>query len=152
MTQALSAIFGTSATIEKPAAASAKPSSLPVALREFIGMELDEIPWRSKMPGFKEYDLGEIDGLETSLFWIRPGRVIPAHTHKGVELSLILEGAFNDTRGRFGPGDLSVADDSVDHRPVAEKDRPCIGFAVVDQPLKFTGSLSQMLGDIITGH
>jgi putative transcriptional regulator len=112
-------------------------------------MDLEDIPWRTKLPGFKEYDLGEIDGLETSLFWIRPGRAIPAHTHRGVELSLILDGAFTDLRGRFGPGDISVADDSIDHRPVAEKKRPCIGFAVVDQPLKLTGSLTQMLGDII---
>lgn len=124
-------------------------TGLPLALRNFIGMDLDDVPWRTKMPGFKEYEIGEVDGLETSLFWIRPGRTIPAHTHKGIEISLILEGAFTDNRGRFSRGDISLADDSVDHRPVADKERPCIGFAVLDQPLKFTGSLTQLLGDII---
>ncbi len=45
-----------------------------------------------------------------------------------MELILILDGAFRDERGRFGPGDISVADATVDHRPVAEKDRPCIAL------------------------
>lgn len=148
--QALAAIFSMpTVEVAQKTIVPQAASGLPRALRDFVGMDLADIPWRTRLPGFKEYDLGEIDGLETSLFWIRPGRAIPAHTHRGVELSLILEGAFKDTRGRFGPGDISVADDSVDHRPIAEKERPCIGFAVVDQPLKFTGSLTQMLGDLI---
>jgi len=118
-------------------------------LRDFVGFEVDDIPWRTKLPGFKEYVFGQVDGCEVSFFWIRPGRAVPAHTHKGVEMFLVLDGAFSDRRGRYGPGDISVADESVDHRPIAEKDRPCIGFSVVDQPLKLTGSLTQLIGDLI---
>ncbi len=122
---------------------------LPRALYDFVGFEAEDIPWKTKLPGFKEYVVGDFDGFEVSFFWIRPGRAVPAHTHSGCEFSLVLDGAFNDARGRYGPGDISVADDSVDHRPIAEKDRPCIGFAVVDAPLKLTGSLRQMIGDLI---
>lgn len=121
----------------------------PQAIRNFAGLDAAEIPWKRKLPGFKEYSLGKIDGCDVSFFWLKPGRVIPAHTHEGYELSLVLDGAFNDTRGRFVKGDISVADESIDHRPVAEAECPCIGFAVSQAPVKLTGSWRQLLGDMI---
>lgn len=129
-----------------------KPSRagiFPSALRDFVGMEVDEIPWRTKLPGLREYDIGEIDGVHSTLFWIRPGRRIPSHTHTGSELTLVIDGAFSDTRGRYGRGDIAVADETVDHRPTAEADRPCISFAVTDGPLRLTGRLHQRLSDIL---
>ncbi|MEM1376501.1 MAG: ChrR family anti-sigma-E factor [Pseudomonadota bacterium] len=125
--------------------------TLPTSLHNFIGYRVEDIPWKTKMPGFREFDLPDVDGCHVSMFWIKPGRTVPAHTHEGTELSLIVDGAFHDARGRFGRGDISIADDSVDHRPTAEADRPCIGFAVCDGPLRLTGSLTQRLGDIIAG-
>lgn len=133
----------------EPALRPTTGSIFPAALRNFVGFDADEVPWRTKLPGFREYEVGDIEGCHVSLFWIKPGRSVPAHTHKGCELSLVLDGAFSDVFGRYGRGDISVADDSVDHRPVAEKDRPCIGFAVVDAPLKLTGSWPQLVRDLI---
>ncbi|MCY0095244.1 ChrR family anti-sigma-E factor [Hoeflea ulvae] len=121
----------------------------PKALYDFVGFDAGDVPWRTKLPGFKEYDLGDIEGCHVNLFWIKPGRTVPAHTHEGSELSLVLEGAFSDGRGHYARGDISVADDSVDHRPHADTGGPCIGFAVVDAPLKLTGSFRQLIGDII---
>jgi putative transcriptional regulator len=121
----------------------------PKALYDFVGFDAGDVPWRTKMPGFKEYELGDIEGCHVNLFWIKPGRTVPAHTHEGSELSLVLDGAFSDARGHYGRGDISVADDSVDHRPSADTGRPCIGFAVMDAPLKLTGSFRQLIGDII---
>ncbi|MEM5472649.1 ChrR family anti-sigma-E factor [Hoeflea sp. AS60] len=121
----------------------------PKALYDFVGFDAGDVPWRTRMPGFKEYDLGDIEGCHVNLFWIKPGRTVPAHTHEGSELSLVLDGAFSDARGHYGRGDISVADDSVDHRPSADKGRPCIGLAVMDAPLKLTGSFRQLIGDII---
>lgn len=132
-----------------PRAPAAANTLFPKALYDFVGFDAADVPWRTRMPGFKEYDLGDIDGCHVNLFWIKPGRTVPAHTHEGSELSLVLDGAFTDARGHFGRGDISVADDSVDHRPVADNDRPCIGFAVMDAPLKLTGSFRQLIGDII---
>lgn len=147
----LNEIFGSAQPpeIKRPISVRKPGSIFPQALRDFVGFEVDDIPWRTKLPGFKEHVVGHFDGCEVGFFWIRPGRAVPAHTHKGVEMFLVLDGAFSDRRGRYGPGDISVADESVDHRPIAEKDRPCIGFSVVDQPLKLTGSLTQLIGDLI---
>lgn len=121
----------------------------PRAIAEFIGMNEDEIPWKMKMPGFRDFELGEIDGCHVELFWIKPGRAIPKHTHEGMELSLVLDGAFNDDTGRYARGDISVNDETVDHRPIAEKTTPCIGMAVTDGPLRLTGSIGQRLSDIL---
>ena len=123
-------------------------SVFPAPLRNLVGFDVENVPWRTKLPGFKEYTI-DIDGCEVSLMWIRPGRTLPAHTHKGIELTLILDGAFFDSRGRYGVGDISVADDSIDHRPVAKTDRPCIAFSVLDAPIKLTGSFRQIIGDLI---
>jgi putative transcriptional regulator len=122
---------------------------LPQPLIDFIGFDVANVPWRHKLPGFREYSLGEIDGCSSSLFWLRPGRAIPDHTHEGSELFLVLDGAFNDKRGRFARGDISIADETVDHRPVAETDRPCIGFLVSDGGLHLTGPLHRRLADIV---
>ena len=127
----------------------AKPTIFPKALHDFVGFDAGDVPWRTRMPGFKEYDIGDVDGCHVSLFWIKAGRTVPAHTHEGCEISLILDGDFCDDRGRFGRGDISVADDTVDHRPTAGTERACIGFAVIDAPLKLTGSFRQLIGDLI---
>ena len=145
--QRLEAIFASASSVPPPVARP-KLALFPRALRDFVGFEVEDVPWRKRLPGFKEYPL-DMDGCEVNLMWIRPGRALPAHTHKGMELILILDGAFNDERGRFVPGDISIADETVDHRPVAEKDRPCIAFAVSDGPVRLTGSLRQMIGDLI---
>lgn len=147
----LSAIFGSPSPLPDLPQLSeeAKGAVLPKAVRDFLGFDVADVPWRTKLPGLKEYSLGDIDGCEVSLMWIRAGRALPAHTHRGVELTLVIDGAYTDIRGRFGPGDISIADDSLDHRPIAEKDRPCIAFAVTDAPIKLTGSLTQLIGDLI---
>lgn len=133
----------------QPPSSRRTASGMPAVLRDFVGYDIDQVPWRTKMPGFKEYDIGEIDGCHVSMFWLRAGRVVPGHTHHGCEISLVLQGAFSDGFGRYGPGDISVADDDVDHRPVAESEGPCIGFAVTDAPLRLTGSFRQLIGDLI---
>jgi putative transcriptional regulator len=132
-----------------PPAVETKGAILPKAVRDFLGFDVADVPWRTKLPGLKEYSLGNVDGCEVSLMWIRAGRALPAHTHRGVELTLVIDGAYTDVRGRFGRGDISVADDSLDHRPIAEMDGPCIAFAVTDAPIKLTGSLTQLIGDLI---
>jgi len=147
----LAEIFGSPLPLQDllPPIVEAKGAILPKAVRDFLGFDVADVPWRTKLPGLKEYSLGNIDGCEVSLMWIRAGRALPAHTHRGIELTLVIDGAYTDVRGRFGRGDISVADDSLDHRPIAEKDGPCIAFAVTDAPIKLTGSLTQLIGDLI---
>lgn len=121
----------------------------PKPLRDFVGLDPGEVPWRRRLPGFKVHDIGEIDGCSASLFLLRPGRALPEHGHQGTELFLVLDGAFNDRFGRFARGDISIADETVDHRPVAEAERPCIGFMVMEGKPRLGGPLRRRLGDIL---
>ncbi len=124
-------------------------SMIPKPLSGLVPYSIDQIPWRTKMPGYKECALGTIEGCEVNLLWIRPGRKMPAHTHEGSEITLVLDGAFSDTHGRYGRGDIALADDEVDHSPVAGNEKPCICLAITDAPLRLTGSYRQMLSDFI---
>ncbi len=147
----LASIFAsTDMTVSRPRGVDRSESGkFPEPLRDFIGFDLPYVPWRAKLPGFKEYSLGDIDGCDVSLMWIRAGRRLPTHTHRGMELTLVLDGAFADAHGRYGPGDISFADNSVVHRPVAEKDGPCIAFLVLEAPIAFKGPLTRLVGDLI---
>lgn len=122
---------------------------LPSVLRDFIGFDVADIPWKTKMPGYREFSLGEIDGCEANMLWIKAGRKMPSHTHDGSELTLVLDGAFRDANGRYGRGDISMADEHIDHRPIAEDERACICFAVTDAPLRLTGSYRQFFSDFL---
>jgi putative transcriptional regulator len=126
-------------------------SIIPRALQRYANIDVADIPWKSVIPGFKEWDLGIEDGCEINMFWIKEGRKMPSHTHDGTELFLVLDGSFEDASGVYEAGDLSIADENVNHRPIAGKDRPCIGFSVTDAPLRLTGSLSEKIG-MFFGH
>jgi putative transcriptional regulator len=130
---------------------SSRPSSgkIPPALAALVPHEIGTIPWRAKMPGYKECALGVIEGCEVNLLWIRAGRKMPSHTHEGSEITLVLDGAFSDSRGRYGRGDIALADEDVDHSPTAENGGPCICLAITDAPLRLTGSYRQFFSDFI---
>lgn len=150
--ETLAQIFNSDEDAPSQAETATQCGVVPSALVGFTGYSINDIPWKTKLPGFKEFDLGTVDGCEVSMFWIRPGRTVPMHTHEGKELSLILQGAFTDERGVFARGDISIADENVEHRPTADMSAPCIGFAVTDGPQRLSGSLKQRIGDILGAY
>ncbi|UIY31144.1 cupin domain-containing protein [Neorhizobium galegae] len=87
--------------------------------------------------------------VETSLLWVRPGRALPQHGHLGLEMTLVLDGEFHDHRGNFGKGDVSIADEVLDHRPIAGKRGPCLCFSVLFAPIALSGSTLRFFGDLV---
>jgi putative transcriptional regulator len=63
---------------------------------------------------------------------------VPNHGHRGIELTLVLQGAFVDDGGRFARGDIEIADEELDHTPVADDAEDCICLAATDAPLRFS--------------
>lgn len=123
-----------------------KNSVLPDALHAFVGRELDDVKWRSVLPGLKEFHIFDKDSeTEASLLWIRSGRRMPAHTHEGSEVTLVLKGGFSDIMGHYCRGDIAIADGDVDHRPRADNGGDCICFAVTDAPVRLTGLIGRFL-------
>jgi len=152
--EVLQAVLGSAGETRGPAAEAKSPGAssdpiYPPALVAYLGPALERLPWRTRLPGLREYRVPNTGTVEASLYWIRPGRAIPRHTHSGTELTLVLKGAFHDVTGRYRRGDLSLTDDSIDHRPTAEPDGDCICFAVVDAPRRLTGLIGRRLGPLI---
>lgn len=101
--------------------------------------------WKSLGMGVRQSILSS--GAEGSLrlLYIPQGRAVPEHSHNGLELTLVLQGSFSDEAGRFGVGDLEVADQSVDHTPIADEGAPCICLAATDAPLRFNTFVPRLL-------
>jgi len=123
-----------------PAAPAAPPPSsvLPQPLREYLGCDLDGVPWKRLGRGAYHYVIPTRDkGATARLLRIPAGRPVPVHTHNGLELTLVLCGAFSDVTGTYARGDLQDADDSLIHQPHAAPGEDCICLAVTEAPLRF---------------
>jgi putative transcriptional regulator len=111
----------------------------PKALLHFLGKPVDELEFRTILPGLRECRLAVDGGVNAVLYKIRAGRKMPQHSHEGSEVTLVLRGGFRDDSGHFRRGDIAVADEHLDHVPIADDDEECLCFAVLDAPLRLTG-------------
>jgi putative transcriptional regulator len=136
----LAAIFAQSDTPKEPVL----PRFVPEPLTDYLGAPVDQMPWKSVIPGLREVKIVDAPGCEVSLLWIKAGRAMPRHTHAGMEATLVLKGSFTDTSGHYGRGDISVVDSDTDHKPVAGADEDCICFAVSEGPVKLTGPIARL--------
>lgn len=144
----LAAIFGTA-----PGKISATPVDpvFPVGLRRLIGQEFSQIKWRRRLPGIREFRVGDEAGGQAVLYWIKAGHKMPFHTHDGSEATLVLQGAFSDAAGSYRRGDVAIADSDVNHQPVVDASADCICFAVTDAPLRLTGPVGRIV-ERLFGH
>ena len=122
------------AEITQPAS---QPTDVPSALSDYIGGSLHDVKWRPIGLGVKQSLLKTSGNSTARLLYIPAGTAVPHHSHNGNELTLVLKGAFEDEVSRFGPGDVEMADEDLDHQPVAVEGEDCICLAVTDAPLKF---------------
>jgi putative transcriptional regulator len=109
----------------------------PAPLRDYVGGDLSAVKWRSVGMGVRQAILKTESGATARLLHIPAGQAVPDHGHRGMELTLVLQGAFRDTEDRFGPGDVEIATEDLEHTPVAEPGVDCICLAATDAPLRF---------------
>lgn len=112
---------------------------LPAPLQDYVGGDLDAVKWRPVGMGVRQAILPTEKGATVRLLHIPAGAPIPDHGHRGLEMTMVLKGAFRDEIDRFGPGDIEIADHDLEHTPVAEPGEDCICLAATDAPLKFSG-------------
>lgn len=101
--------------------------------------------WKKVGAGVRQDILSSDEHGSVRLLYIPPGQAVPDHTHGGLELTLVLQGSFSDETGRFGVGDLEVADEDLEHTPIADLGAPCICLAATDAPLKFRSFIPRIL-------
>jgi len=109
----------------------------PAPLQDRIGGDLADVRWRRIGGGVSQAVLPTSARASVRLLRIPAGARVPDHGHRGLELTLVLQGAFRDDSDRFGPGDIEVADESMIHQPVAEAGQECICLSATDAPLRF---------------
>ena len=133
------ALAGTLAMIAKGSIAT-KPtvvSDVPTPLRDYVGGSLRDVKWRSVGMGVRQAVLKTSKTATARLLYIPAGAIVPDHGHRGTELTLVLQGAFRDETALFSVGDVEVANQDLNHTPVAEIGEDCICLAATDAPLRF---------------
>lgn len=100
--------------------------------------------WKSLGKGVKQCIISETGGV-ARLLYIPAGMAVPDHSHGGLEMTLVLQGAFSDETGRYGRGDIEIADEDLEHTPIAEMGEDCICLAVTDAPLRFSALIPRIL-------
>jgi len=132
-----------SGQIRQPREKAAK-SILPAPVRDYIGGDLDKVKWRPIGMGVKQAILPTSKDASIRLLYIPAGTAVPDHGHRGMELTLVLQGAFVDETDRFGPGDIEIADEDLNHTPIADIGEDCICLAATDAPLRFNKLIPRM--------
>ena len=128
---------GALATAPRPMRQSGGKSLLPVPVQDYVGGDIDKVKWQPIGMGVKQAILPTSRDASARLLYIPAGTAVPDHGHRGMELTLVLQGAFVDESDRFGPGDIEIADEEVNHTPVADIGEDCICLAATDAPLRF---------------
>ena len=136
-----------------PDAAAPSPlkraASLPAPLLAYLPDGVEGLRWR-RYGRVAEAVLDVAPrGFTTRLVRAEPGAALFRHTHKGLEATLVLEGAYRDETGRYGPGDIEVADGDLDHQPMAEHGAPCLCLTVTSAPLRLTGRFLRFLNPFV---
>lgn len=130
---------------QAPAAPSHQPGAVfPGPLRDYVGGDAGAVAWRSVGGGVRQKIL-DCEGKATArLLYIPAGKAVPDHGHRGLELTLVLQGSFSDDVARFGRGDVEIGDPDLDHQPIADPGPDCICLAATDAPLRFKGLIPRI--------
>jgi len=117
---------------------------LPAPLQDYIGGDLDAVRWRPVGMGVRQAILPTSKAATARLLHIPAGAAVPDHGHRGTELTLVLQGAFVDQVSRFGPGDIEIVNEDLNHTPVADIGADCICLAATDAPLRFRALMPRL--------
>lgn len=121
-------------------------------LSKLLGDDLDGLPWKRQLMDVSVLDITERFPGQTDQVILQKlcaGGKAPAHTHRGEETTLVLQGAFTDNRGVFNQWDFVVLGQEDDHKPIALEGDDCITLSVLSAPLKLTGTFGRLLNPFI---
>jgi len=102
------------------------------------------VQWRPVGLGVKQAILPTSRDASARLLFIPAGAAMPDHGHHGLEMTMVLQGAFQDEYAYFARGDVEMADSDIHHTPVADIHEDCICLAVTNAPLRFDGLLPKI--------
>jgi putative transcriptional regulator len=142
--EATMALIASAPEIAMPASDHRPGAVLPSPVRAYVDGDVDTVRWRSIGAGVRQAVLDTSGQATVRLLAIPAGAEMPDHTHSGMEMTLVLQGAFRDDGERFARGDVEVANEDLHHRPIAEDGEVCICLAATEAPLRFRGLLPRV--------
>jgi putative transcriptional regulator len=75
-------------------------------------------------------------GAKCYFMHVKAGMVMPEHTHRGREITLMLRGSYRDHKGTYRAGDFIVCDEEDQrHSPVMGADEDCLCFVAQEAPI-----------------
>lgn len=110
----------------------------PVLVQRLMDGDYEDLKWQRINSALQIARLrtGDPDN-EFALYHIKAGGSIPRHSHRGTELTLVLEGSFSDEEGVYHQGDFLMRDAADEHTPTASQTGDCICIGVLDAPIRF---------------
>lgn len=136
------------------APATSTPEARPTTADPALPAPLDRFalgPWRWLGPGVRVRDvLGtRVGDCRVILLKIASGQSTPRHTHQGVELTCVIDGAYATDDGVFAVGDFEDADPNVTHQPKVVSEGPCLCVAALDGQIRLPGVLGHLLAPFV---
>ena len=132
----------------QPVTARPRISGVPSPLNEYLTVGFDALPWKGREGGIQTFDL-DVPDQRTFLLHIPAGVKSPVHTHRGREITQVVQGAFRDESGEYCEGDFVVTDDSVTHQPQVAGSQSCVCLAVLESPVKLAGPFGWLINPFI---
>jgi putative transcriptional regulator len=111
------------------ARADEAPATAPPILNPALPAPLDRVAlghWWSIGLGMRYRPLRIGGAAWGGLILAQPGRSLPRHGHKGLELTCVLSGSFADGSGAYVAGDLSEPMNDHDQPPLVIGTQPCL--------------------------
>ncbi len=121
-------------------------------LEKLLGADLNALPWKRQLGDLSVLDISDRfpgQSEQVVLQKLTAGGKALAHTHRGEETTIVLQGAFSDKKGVFNQWDFVVLNQQDDHKPVALEWHDCITLSVLSAPVRLTGTFTRMLNPFI---
>ena len=127
---------------------------VPRPVHDYLNRQADfknagQLKWKTLLKGIEACEINGQNDQKSEILRIAPGTSVPAHTHEGEEITLLLDGAFEDETGYYQKGDLIVLDERFDHHPISDAKLGCVCISVTSAPIKMTGPLMRFLNPFL---
>lgn len=135
---------------ERALALPSSPTRFPPVVEKLIAHDTESLGWQKPMKNLRVSRLlTDEAGLILGLHHMKAGCRVPQHTHRGHEISLVMEGGFSDQMGSYGVGDFIYLSTEHHHSPQADADGDCWLLSVVEAPVKLTGPFGWILNPFL---
>ena len=123
--------------------------ALPRPVLRCLSQSGQRLKWKRAMKGIERASLPTDNSHKSEILKISPGIGVPAHTHEGEEITLLLDGSFDDETGHYERGDLIVLDERTEHHPVSHAEHGCVCLTVSANPIRMTGPILRLLNPFL---